>query len=47
MSGSGTCVELSDDGDQELWITEELIVSHIGKIKENKATGTDDWASGP
>ena len=39
---SGSCVELSDDGDQELWITEELILKHIGKLKDNKAAGTDE-----
>ena len=38
-------MELSDDGDQDLWITEELIVNHIGKIKENKAAGTDELGS--
>ena len=27
---SGSCVELIDDSDQELWITEELILKHIG-----------------
>ena len=28
-------------GENELWITEEFILEHIGKIKENKAAGTD------
>ena len=40
---------VSDDhvntGENELWITEELILEHIGKIKENKAAGTDDLGS--
>ena len=40
---SGSCVELI--GDQELWITEELILKHIGKLKENKAAGTDELGS--
>ena len=39
---SGSCVELSDDIDQELWITEKLILQHIGKLKDNKAAGTDE-----
>ena len=42
---SGSCVELSDERDQELWITEELIVRHIGKLKDNKAAGTDELGS--
>ena len=48
-----TCVNMSlgvsDDhvntGEKELWITEELILEHIGKIKENKAAGTEDLGS--
>ena len=39
----------SDDhmnsSENKLWITEELILEHIGKIKENKAAGTDDLGS--
>ena len=42
---SCSCVDLSDDTDQELWITEELILKHIGKLKDNKAAGTDELGS--
>ena len=31
--------------ENELWITEEFILEHIGKITENKAAGTDDLGS--
>ena len=33
-------MELSDDSEQELWITEELIFGHIERLKDNKAAGT-------
>ena len=40
---------VSDDhvntGENGLWITEKLIMEYIGKIKENKAAGTDDLGS--
>ena len=32
-------------GENELWITEELILEHIRKIKENEAARTDDLGS--
>ena len=31
--------------DAGLWITEELILQHIGKLKDNKAEGTDELGS--
>ena len=40
---SGSCVELRDDSDQELWITEELI-SHMGSSKTTKLQGRMNWA---
>ena len=42
---SGSDEELSDDSEQELWITEELIFGHIEKLKDNKAAGTDELGS--
>ena len=42
---NGSCVELSDERDQELWITEELILRHVGKLKDNKVAGTDELSS--
>ena len=32
-------------GEQELWITEELIFGHIERLKDNKAAGTDELGS--
>ena len=44
-----SCGKLSDDRvdevGQELWITEELILKHIGKLKDNTAAGTDELGS--